>query len=115
MQIVQRPRQAGKTHTLLKMMAESPEIVMISGSRKSANEAFNLSKRIGLNIARDRFIDPIAIKSDRRRGRDDVFVVDDLEYVLRALLGGVVHAVSSNSPEEQSPPWYLLEEDEANR
>jgi hypothetical protein len=114
MQIINRPRQAGKTYELLRMMSENEKLVMVCGSRQSANEACDAARRVGFNVARERFIDPGTIVRGTRRGRDDLFVVDDLEFVLRSLLGGDVHAVAANAP-EPIVPWYLQEEDEANR
>jgi hypothetical protein len=86
-------RQTGKTVRLLKMMADNPEMVLVSAYSAQSTDAFEHAKKMGLDLKRDRFISTDARENLRGRGQQ-ILLVDNAEFLLQQLLGQTPEVVT---------------------
>lgn len=105
MLVISRPRQSGKTTTLIKWMQAAPEgehRVLVSHSHERAMQLLRRYVReepSGLESWQFVALDEVLSAQNRARGRSGrvIFAVDDLDLVISRLLGAEVGAVSLTS------------------
>lgn len=87
MLVIASGRRTGKTTRLLRMMADNPEMVLVSSSLQGAMAAWDQAQRDGLNLAKHRFMSCETLRDDLRGLYDPQILVDNAELVLAILLG----------------------------
>lgn len=112
MEIIARPRQAGKTQELVRRMLESDELIYVAASARQADYVFQACRIDDPAISKSRFIGAGQIEAfyENRAGTNNPtprFLVDEVDAVLATLLHGIPVAATFTGKIDVSPSIHL--------
>ena len=80
--VIERPRNSGKTTILLHFMVVNGLSLYVARTEDCARQAFRLSRDLGLNLQKSRFVGMTHVDLKDHHGWGEKILVDDADYII---------------------------------